>query len=314
MSQEIIGSSLAKKWLLEVAQKKPTSANICSAYIQSGALEKLFQILLTSKVPIRVLARWNLNDLISHSSDLATYGLCKQYAVDFYIKQDFHGKVYGIEPYGVLLGSFNLTSSGFSIGSRGNEEAGVIIESGNQSKEYFENLFASSKKIDDFIFSRIFDLVEEYQTSSETLNGWPDELQVLLRSNDTQSQSKLLVAECFWTTFEEFTRGLSDATKHDRSLLSITEGEEVTVEKLRQNLSSTKVFNWLLESLHQNDGMLYFGAATQALHEQLFDDPKPYRQHVKILLANLLSWISTLNMTNICIDRPNHSQRIQLKK
>jgi len=46
------------------------------------------------------------------------------------------------------------------------------------------------------------------------------------------------------------------------------------------------------------------------LHDAFIDDPRPYRKDVKQLLNNLLSWIKILDIEDIKIDRPNHSERI----
>lgn len=312
MNQRIINSNFAKQWLLGVNGRKLNSANICSAYIQSEALKRLFELVLDSEVPIRILARWSPNDLLSNASDLETYNVCKSYGIDFYIKQDFHGKLYSFYPYGVLMGSFNLTKSGFSIDKVGNDEAGVIIDSDIHSEEYFKNLFASARKINDTIFSKICDVIKEHQQRQTQIASWPDDLVEIINPSASGHQTRLLVAECFWTTFEEFNEGSSDATKHDRSLLSITERDNFSPDYLASQFCTTKIFSWLLEALRKNDSTLYFGAATQLLHEQLFDDPKPYRKQVKVLLANLLSWVSELKISQISIDQPNHSQRISL--
>jgi PUA domain (predicted RNA-binding domain) len=76
----------------------------------------------------------------------------------------------------------------------------------------------------------------------------------------------------------------------------------------------SNAYLWLLSTLEENGGCLYFGALTEKLHNALVTDPKPYRKDVKILLSNLLSIVETVNMEEIKIDRPNFSQRIMLCK
>ena len=49
------------------------------------------------------------------------------------------------------------------------------------------------------------------------------------------------------------------------------------------------------------------------LHNALITDPKPYRKDVKQLLSNLLQMIIAIDMPEIGVDRPNHSQRIFFK-
>lgn len=56
---------------------------------------------------------------------------------------------------------------------------------------------------------------------------------------------------------------------------------------------------------------MYFGEITANLHNALLNDPRPYRKDVKQLLANLLNWIAALDINEIVVDRPAHSQRVR---
>lgn len=58
---------------------------------------------------------------------------------------------------------------------------------------------------------------------------------------------------------------------------------------------------------------IFFGELTQKLHNRTIKDPPPYRRDVKILLANLLSWINLFAKDFIEIERPNYSQIIKIK-
>ena len=81
---------------------------------------------------------------------------------------------------------------------------------------------------------------------------------------------------------------------------------------LKECLRWSPAYMWLLKTLKDNNGCMYFGELSKSLHDSLVSDPKPYRKDVKIFLANLLSIILEMNMDEIMIDRPNHSQRIRL--
>ena len=85
-------------------------------------------------------------------------------------------------------------------------------------------------------------------------------------------------------------------------------------DEIKKAFRESKCFQWLMKLLsEQEHNELYFGAASAALHSVILNDPRPYRKEVKILLANLLNWISVLDMEEIEIDRPNYSQRIFLR-
>lgn len=313
--QKIIQSSLTgKQWIQESTTKGVATLDICSAYIQSDAFRYFFEDVFDTGARIRVLARWGVTDLLAQSSDLNTYIVCRDNKIDFYIKQDFHGKVYGLAPHGVLLGSFNLTNRGFAISNSGNDEAGVLIESDQNSEDYFNNLFLTAKKVDDYLYEKISSFIEENAEKNSSNITWPVEIANLINSVSIQFTDKILVNECFSTTFNEFITDRSSARLHDLSLLSISEQHADDFSIIRDKFRKTKIFRWFVKSLSKQAAEVYFGKAAALLHDQLFDDPKPYRQEVKHLLVNLLSWIDGLGIEEILIDRPNHSQRITLRK
>lgn len=313
--QKIIKTShTGKGWIQESTRKGVTSVNICSAYIRSDTFSYFFEEIFNKGTRIRVLARWGLSDLLAQSSDLKTYMVCKENNIDFYIKQDFHGKVYGLAPHGVLLGSFNLTDRGFSIYNSGNDEAGVLIENDQDSEDYFNQLFISAKKVDDDLYKKISSFIEENTEDNSSDITWPDEIANLIKPRPIQFTEKILVNECLSTTFNEFMTDRSNARQHDLSLLAISVQHANDLSIIREKFIKTKLYQWFVKSLSEQEAEVYFGKATALLHDQLFDDPKPYRQEVKNLLVNLLSWIDGLGIEEILIDRPNHSQRITLRK
>jgi hypothetical protein len=313
MQKVIHSSSDGKLWLNESIAKGLNSADVCSAYIRSETLGYFFSKIFNIQSKVRVLARWALEDLLTNASDLKTYELCRIHKIDFYIKENFHGKLYGLSPHGVLIGSFNLTDRGFSVSGGGNDEAGVLIENTIETQSYFDSLFSNSIKMDDQLYEKISKFVEA-NVSNKAKLVWPEEIASILAINSIKSNGKILVNECFASSFNDFLSTQSEATLHDLSLLSISQFEVQDLAYLQSKFRSTKLFKWFIASLHEEGKEVYFGNASALLHDQLFDDPKPYRKDVKTLLANLLSWTQGLNIEEISIDRPNYSQRIRLNK
>ena len=88
-----------------------------------------------------------------------------------------------------------------------------------------------------------------------------------------------------------------------------------SIADIKNAFKTSKPYRWLIKTLYDTEnGELYFGNLTEKLHNTLINDPKPYRKEVKDLLANLLNWIQELKIVEVTIDRPNHSQRISIKK
>jgi hypothetical protein len=240
--QKIIKTShTGKGWIQESTHKGVTSVNICSAYIRSDTFSYFFEEIFNKGTRIRVLARWGLSDLIAQSSDLKTYMVCKENNIDFYIKQDFHGKVYGLAPHGVLLGSFNLTDRGFSIYNSGNDEAGVLIENDQDSEDYFNQLFISAKKVDDDLYKKISSFIEENTEDNSSSITWPDEIANLIKPRLIQFTEKILVNECMSTTFNEFMTDRSNARQHDLSLLAISVQHANDLSIIREKFIKTKL-------------------------------------------------------------------------
>lgn len=84
------------------------------------------------------------------------------------------------------------------------------------------------------------------------------------------------------------------------------------IEKLKEAFRWSNAYLWLLATLKENGGCMFFGALSEKLHNAMVSDPKPYRRDIKNMLANLLSWSEMLKMEEIVIDRPNYSQRVRL--
>lgn len=75
----------------------------------------------------------------------------------------------------------------------------------------------------------------------------------------------------------------------------------------------SNVYRWLKSVLEQKvNNEIYFGELSALIHDVIINDPKPYRKEVKELQSNLLNWIVELDIEEIQIDRPKHSQRIRL--
>lgn len=84
--------------------------------------------------------------------------------------------------------------------------------------------------------------------------------------------------------------------------------------KMKEIFSSSNCYLWLIDTLKNNNGCMYFGKLSESLHIAVVSDPKPYRKDIKIMLMNLLKLIKKLEIEEIIIDRPNYSQRIRLKE
>ena len=102
---------------------------------------------------------------------------------------------------------------------------------------------------------------------------------------------------------------------HDLELFGVTNTNSKDLEKeIKENFLKSKIFNWLITRLKKAENQeIYFGSLSSIIHDSLLDDPKPYRQDVKKLQANLYCYIKHFKPTNLQIDIPQtRSERIKL--
>jgi len=312
MQANILNGVEAKKWLMTNIDQNAITIDFCSAYIKLATVDYFISLFRENGFTgsIRLLSRWKASDLCSESSDLEVYEYCQSSEIDFYIKQDFHGKIYQAYPAGLLIGSFNLTNSGFALRNLPNDEVGISLPCTTEYSDFIDRLFKSSKLVDDRLYQKMKEFIA--QSKNETLVDidWPESIRELLQNNE--SVNKYLVNEFFYKDCESmlFADGDLDLL-HDLSLLGLSINDLVDTSKVANRLRNSTPYIWLKHQLSKADGELYFGSLTQKLHDCLVDDPKPYRKDVKNLSQNLFSWVSRFDGAMV-IDRPNHSQRIRL--
>ena len=314
-TNSLINTQQSRQWLEDAVGENTKSFDFCSAYIKKNTIDYFHEMFKKNlfKGKGRFLARWLLNDLVQGSSDIEAYEIFKKYGYDFYIKLDFHGKIYKVNPGQILMGSPNMTNSGFGLKNNSNDETGVILETNKSNEIYIDNLFNNAIKMNDQLFE---ELRSEYyiflDAKEKNLNPeWSQLLKTKVSSSTFSTE--ILVNECF---FSKSPLALSAKgtyeVQHDISLLSLNISDIKNLDKLKESFLSSKFYLWLLRKLAQENSELYFGRLTELLHNDLIDDPRPYRKDVKDLISNLLNWISDLNIQNIKIERPNYSQKITL--
>lgn len=296
--------------------------SIASAFLKAPALNWAAER-IGSECSVRILARWQLRDLLEGSSDLSCFEIARAKGWPLFILNDFHGKVYQIEDQAIFVGSANLTSRGLSLFGSGNDEVNVRAEQSKENSAFVEDIFRRGILVDDALFGPLKAWVETNRASSDALTPVEKAPASLLRLLlPTTPPEKLFVDECFQALGSVALSALSQSTSvaeptlvHDLSLLAIDIGSQSAVSRtlLQAKLRNSKMVRWLIEQLKHAEGQsLYFGAVTAALHGCLLDDPAPYRTEVKQLAANLLSWIDAAALPEIRIDKPNYSQRISL--
>jgi hypothetical protein len=311
LSGELITGGESFAWLSNNLPSANAPISIASAYVKSQAIKEILQYCGQKG---RFLARWRLHDLIAGASDIEVYSQLVDSGWDFYISQNFHGKLYQLPGVGILVGSVNATLSGLSIYRQGNTEVSTIVENNIKNQELIDTLFTDAIKVTPELFKQLKVFYDSAVAKKDTLSKdidlvWPAEIKKSLWINKVK---KLFTSDCFRTK-----SGVSDNPDYlsqDLSLLGLSSLDNISAEQVSQAISESKIYNWLIAVCLESPNGIFYGELTAKLHNDLLDDPSPYRSSIKDLLSNLLSWVETYKSTEISISRPNYSQKIELKR
>lgn len=313
LSGKLIDGAESYKWLINSIPNLNEEAVICSAFLKANILEE-FHKLAPSNAKVKVLTRWQLGDLIVGASDLASYELCKKFNWDFYIRLNFHGKVFLIPDSGILVGSANATSSGFGLRPNSNAEVGTIVDQTNENVQIIKGLFEESICVNDQIFNNLKNVVDASEKDREKIT-WPKNILEIIEKTD-YSKEKFFLSECFQSDgidIFNLENLKSEGVISDLSLLGALSFDP-SKKLLIELFINTKIFKWVYSTVKNNNGSLRFGGVTDALHNALFEDPAPYRSEVKKLVQNLYSWIRLAGpqSTGIEIYQPNHTEILRI--
>lgn len=297
-SSEILNA--VKKELQNATQ----SVQIITAYCKDASFLYLDNCINAIVKEKKLLVRFRLDDILKGSTDFSIIESGFNNGWKIYIRFDLHAKTYIVDNKRGLVGSANTTNSGLNIGNHGNLEMATMVDIEPEDIEKVNRLFKDAIFVNEAILNNLKKQLVDIKKSSND-------------SNKETSCWNTSITSLFKPHIETlFSYELPD----DFSLL---EGKyysfiDVTfdgnVQTFKEAFRWSKAFMWLISTLKENEGCLYFGALAEKLHNVLVSDPKPYRRNVKLMLSNLLALAESLQMEEIEIDKPNYSQRVRLKK
>jgi hypothetical protein len=295
---------------------------VISAYLTVDGLRALLADVAPNN-RVRILVRWQPNDLVTGASDLASFDFANERGWEFFASPSLHAKAFVFGEAAIFMGSANLTRNGFALGvGRGNTEMLTQVPNTTQNTELLRRMFMDGLKVDAELAKQIRtwlagQTVPVVDNMLDLGSAWP--LEARARALRQQALSSLTVSECFMTDGSglyaprDQQTALSDAQRHDLSLLGQLESTQPT--QITHAFRQTKIFQWLEQQLTRAPNReLYFGTLSVALHEALIDDPRPYRRDVKTLVVHLLAWLKAVPDCGVQVDRPNHSERLRFAR
>jgi hypothetical protein len=277
------------------------------AFCKASVLSRL--VTEASHLPTKsIIVRWSPEDLLRGVSDLAAYTVAKENDWQFFINLRLHAKVYLFDNQTAVLGSANLTERGLAgLPNNSNIEMSCLCTKVDESLiEWKDSLLQESCLVDDALFEKIsleisrFKKAEEYQEPPQFSEG-------LISQINAQASFELFTEDFPWCSSPDQLLSSDSADgQHDRKLLGLP--DDYTLDEVRTRFAYSKPFLWLNNACPDE---IYFGALTAKLHNDLKDDPRPYRKTVKGLLQNLIDWVAFLYPEQFAADNPSHSTRLR---
>ncbi len=311
----LLNTETFRNLLGNALEKSQKSVIILSAYVKSVGVNWLKDKIMNKNVKCTIVTRWNNGDLAQGSSDLECYYLAKENGWVFKVLQDLHAKVMLVDDDILFIGSPNLTGKGMSLVPVSNEELGIKVKPLEQDLKIINQLVDEAANINDNIIKEI----EEWQKSLPKIEkpkipSFPSSIEQSFK----EKFDKLWVNNFPWCDVEYLINNADkkeDNIIHDLDLFGLRIIEKSKFEKnLKESFLQSKIFNWLIRKLEGEENKeIYFGRLSAIIHDGLVDDPKPYRQDVKVLQTNLYTYIKYFKPDNIFYDRPNVSELIKLK-
>ena len=275
------------------------SVQIITAYCKESIMNHLSDYISRNVLDKKIMIRFRLDDILKGSTDFHVLRYCMDNDWKVYIRFDLHAKTYILDSKRGLIGSANATNNGLSLSRPGNIEMGTLVDIEPQDLNKIERLYRDAILVDEQLYQRLKKQYEASVSTNGEIASWDSSITNLFRPHiDSLFSYELPEAE------------------------GIKEGEFISFldikyagnrEEVRKLFRWSSCYLWLLITLKESNGCMFFGALTEKLHNTLVTDPKPYRSEVKLLLANLLRMVVELEMEEVIIDRPNYSQRVRLK-
>lgn len=288
--------------LIKELNNAKENVSVISAFCKIDILKFFDQHIYLPNIEKKIIVRFSMADVMSKITDFDIYTYCKEHAWELFIDLNLHAKTYVFDNKRGVIGSANATNKGFGTVSNSNHEISSLITFQPSDMVKINRLFESSTPMTDIIYDQMKQELEKVDiTKAKTLAGWSQKLRDMIVPQITSIFAFELPSSSFADRDYSFLDiGMMDCDNKDLFL--------------KEAFCRSKAFRWLIKALKENkEHTLYFGALSTQLHNDIVQDPKPYRKDVKQYLINLLTWVEALADDIITIDRPNYSQRVRLK-
>lgn len=297
MSQKILD------YIRDELSQSTESFMLISAFCKLQLIQHFDSCIENKDIEKKLVVRFRAEDILSGVSDLELYPYCRDNGWKLYFRLDLHAKTYIFDRLRCVIGSANATGSGMNIDGTGNLEMATTCEIDEEDAKQLDLLLLGSVEMTDEIYNTMTSVIQDKKNTANPSLEWPEQILDLFKPDYS-----LLFTEDFPSCANP-----SGATAEDLLFLNLP--ATASLDQIAAAFINSKCYLWLCDLIKGNENQeMYYGAISAALHNSLLNEPKPYRKDVKQLLSNLLHWIEVLQVKEVLVDRPNHSQRVRYVK
>ncbi|MCK8123736.1 phospholipase D-like domain-containing protein [Pseudoalteromonas sp. 2CM39R] len=276
---------------------------VVSAFISKVGFEWLNNLVVTNQPSAILVGRLTPSDFLTGASDLETIKTALSEGYTVKALSNLHAKIYQIDDDLIFNGSANLTGKGLSIVSESNYEACTKVVGCIESNRFIENIVSAAVPITSLALERMELFLDRFEGLDMVgvPATWP--LDILSQPSSLFVSDFPLTQPGYKAYEYELNPSLPFAqienAKEDFALASSL-------------FKQTKAYRWIKALVNENESErdLGFGKISSLLHDELADDPAPYRQEIKNLQANLYSYLKLYASDEIVVYVPGRRSEV----
>ncbi len=286
---------------LEIFLPNCSQLNIISAFVTNPAIEWLDNLVSHSSVCI--VGRFIPSDFIAGASDFKSLKKSIENGWEVRALSNLHAKIYQLDENLVFTGSANMTGKGLSLVEEGNLEACTRLPPSDISKKFIQKLICSSILLNIDMINKMEEFVGMFLSNdvNDIPDKWPEEIM-------------LSILDVFVSDFPLATPGSTHKLYESNPSLefAVVESKKHDFISAQQFFKNSKAYRWLKEILinHKDERDLGFGQISSLLHDELCDDPAPYRRDIKSIQANLYEYLELYASDEIEIYVPGRRSQV----
>jgi len=289
----------------QLEQSLPSShvVNIISAFITKPAVSWFSDLTSDNCPAITLVGRLSPKDFIDGASNIDAIRQCILLGYTVKCLPNLHAKIYQIDDDLIFTGSANMTGKGLALVNEGNLEACTKVSPSESSKEFIKRVVNISVVLTIEMINKMQKIIADFSNSNliNIPKSWPED--VVPRIKDL-----------FVSDFPLSKQGNNHEVYVVNPSLefAIIEENKSNFVVAQSQFKNSKAYCWLKKVLieHKGDRDPSFGQISSLLHDELCDDPVPYRRDIKDIQANLYEYVALYASEEIEVYVPGRRSQV----